>query len=296
LVFSATSPQEREGCVQNVERSGTVPFRLCHLDTATFRALCCSSLHPTDKVVEIGCSYGKATGLIAYALKDPTRVLGLDTSKEAVEAATAKYPQIRFARCDVMANPHIAYDLVQDLLKPKEQRVDEKERNDCKDGKIDSGEADDLVIFVDIGGNRELDAITNILPWIAAHLPRAPRLIVAKSQSLYSNVVSSSSSQSQAYDRAHVSRGGVSSAATKGEYFAENCHMGAMFQWEELLRKKSVSAPANSSSPIAATGKRKHGEAYATAENTCPLDHQHCHCCAERGHVARECSRFAPLK
>jgi hypothetical protein len=43
--------------------------------------------------------------------------------------------------------------------------------------------APQLVCFVDIGGNRELEALAALLPWVASALH--PRLIVVKSQSLY---------------------------------------------------------------------------------------------------------------
>ena len=42
-----------------------------------------------------------------------------------------------------------------------------------------------LVVFVDIGGNRELEALVALLPWVASSLPQIPRRIVVKSETMH---------------------------------------------------------------------------------------------------------------
>ena len=45
-----------------------------------------------------------------------------------------------------------------------------------------------LCVFVDIGGNRELEALVALLPWVATALPCVPRFIAVKSETLYAAV------------------------------------------------------------------------------------------------------------
>ena len=51
-----------------------------------------------------------------------------------------------------------------------------------------AGAVPGLCVFVDIGGNRELEALVALLPWVATALPRVPRFIAVKSETLHAAV------------------------------------------------------------------------------------------------------------
>ena len=205
-------------------RLGIVAF-----DTGTFRELAAALVRPTDCVLEIGCSYGRCTAILARAAGDPRRVVGVDTSKEAssgasnehgrggakpwiplahhqdstfccgapalasarcvrgspllllwrfaaaprrarrrpqvLAAARAELPHLVLKRGDALASPLAVSKLARDLLlasdRPRADAAGAGTGGVAAGGKA----ASDLVVFVDIGGNRELEALAALLPW-----------------------------------------------------------------------------------------------------------------------------------
>ena len=102
--------------------------------TDQFRRL--ATLVPaTSVVLEIGCSFGLATEILAKAVVHPSQVTGMDISKTCVSAAAATFPNLRFVKGDALREPMSTIRVVAELqlLHPNA----------------------DLVVFVDIGGNRE---------------------------------------------------------------------------------------------------------------------------------------------
>jgi len=176
-------------------------------DTATFRRLT-NLLHPQDMVIEIGCSYGKATTLISEAVgRNSSQVLGIDTSKDVLQQAIKAYPHLTnsFVQCDVVATPFIAYEIIDKFLRG----VSGGERS------VRATKTSQVVVFMDIGGNRELETNLALLSWIISDMPQHPRLIVIKSQSLY--------------------------CAVAGHYenniFPLDCHVHAKFDWADLMEQ-----------------------------------------------------------
>lgn len=171
----------------------TLPMHgICCFDTTTFRLLAKQCLREggTDVALEIGSSYGVCTQQLSDALGCPSRVVGVDTSKDLVEAASARYPTLRFERADALATPHAVVDIVKDLLGRRAtanrgQQHTDITGNTASETPPKTPPAADLVVFVDIGGNRELEALVVLLPWVASALPVAPRLIVVKSEALF---------------------------------------------------------------------------------------------------------------
>ena len=144
--------------------------------TSTFRLLARRCVHAhRDAVLEIGSSYGVCTHVLARALGDARRVVGVDTSKELVAAAAARYPDLQFERADALATPHVITAIVRQLLARMPVST--------AAGATTPAAVPQLVVFVDIGGNRELEALVALLPWLQKELQ--PRLVVCKSETLF---------------------------------------------------------------------------------------------------------------
>jgi hypothetical protein len=69
-------------------------------ETADYRRLSRAFATPTDFVVDIGCSYGEGTKLIAAQCP---HVLGLELVSSVVEQARHRHPHIRFEQLDCLA-------------------------------------------------------------------------------------------------------------------------------------------------------------------------------------------------
>ena len=109
-------------------RGGDRPAILLCSETESFRLLARSQLLPTDAVLELGCSYGEATALIA---KRAASVLAIDVSADAIERAAVRcagQPNVRFNRLD--------------CVKRQAQLLDE------------AVAAEISAVFIDINGNR----------------------------------------------------------------------------------------------------------------------------------------------
>jgi hypothetical protein len=71
-------------------------------ETDDYRRLSRAFATPADFVVDIGCSYGEGTKLIAAQCP---QVLGLELVPEVVAAARKRHPHIRFEQLDCLAAP-----------------------------------------------------------------------------------------------------------------------------------------------------------------------------------------------
>ena len=107
-----------------------------------FRDLARTQVAPDDRVLEIGCSYGEATAILAAAC--PT-VLGVDHSRTVLRTAAEKVPSARFEQVDVLAHPGRVEALARDL-RP-------------------------TVVFVDLGGNSPPERVVPLLARLHAAAP-----------------------------------------------------------------------------------------------------------------------------
>ena len=126
-------------------------------ETDSFRALARSMILPTDVVMEIGCSYGGATALLASRAKS---VIAVDVSDDALSRAAKeciRHSNVRFERIDVVKDPARLLD-----------------------DAVASGVS---IVFVDINGNRAGDIVTTLLAALQQRLH--PALTVIKNRELY---------------------------------------------------------------------------------------------------------------
>lgn len=142
--------------------SAATPAAVVCATTDAYRRLARSQVTAADRVLEVGCSAGACTALLArHAGRG---VVGVDNSRELLRAAAARVARcclerggasdVRLEHCDVLAAPEELKALA----------------------------AGCGVVFVDIGGNRQLASLVTLLPWLLAEL--RPRLLVVKSEAL----------------------------------------------------------------------------------------------------------------
>eukprot|EP00605_Chrysophyceae_sp_TOSAG23-4_P001764 GSChrysophyteH1.ASY1.ANO1.1952.1 assembled CDS len=249
---------------------GTVVY-----NTSTFRAICTTLDPACDFALEIGCSYGKATKILSKRIGS-SRVLGVDTSKEALEAAKKINPEVSFLRCDVLATPHTLLEFLMDMLTERSSGDDHK-----------------LVVLVDIGGNRELEALAALLPWVAM-LPTRPHRIIVKSQALYTTF--QELRQTQKDSKTVVPDGNADrESETKENSFPwlDGKHFFP-HPLKAPLRKTEDGVPICRFHNYQPQGCKLYMDPNRKGTQ-CPYDHDHCHYCGARGHVSLKCPTFEPL-
>lgn len=227
-------------------------------ETDIYRQLALSQIQSTDRVLEIGCSTGKASGII---WKKSSSWIGLDTSTEMIDATNAKLKDMdpmksncrtHCQRLDPLVDPHSAREA------------------------ITAFQATTSVVFIDIGGRREATGVIRMLDWVIESFRGTP-LIVVKSKALYSTL------RSKADDYGVVRCG--------WEWFETNRREACMTKLKHPLQAPKVLTPHYPFLPVCryhnyhAKGCLKGSE--------CPFDHNHCHLCLKVGHTARTCGRDA---
>eukprot|EP00854_Cymbomonas_tetramitiformis_P019978 gene19978-23908_t len=135
-----------------ISKVTTKRILVCY-STKEYRKLARTQLEPEDACLEIGCSWGRCTYVLAQQCR---HVVGLDISQEAVEACRAQYPNLRFEMLDCLA-PERLLEYAEGCSK----------------------------VFVDIGGNRELEAVRRMISICTTF---SPSVIVVKSQELYKHL------------------------------------------------------------------------------------------------------------
>ena len=253
------------------------------LSTETFRNLT-TMVRSSDLVLEIGCSFGRCTELLGLAVGSPTQVVGIDVSREIVKAASADYPHLVFRRGDVLKDPRGTIDITNELIARNPTRRE-------------------LCVFVDVGGNRELETLVILLPWVASVLPLVPRLIVVKSETLHAAVVERGSFD---WQWLKVKARAAISARREGRERASKRMKRAD---DEAVVPEARRMPHPKNAP-----ERKNTEGTPICRyhnyskrgclryldpnklgSECPFDHETCHWCGTSGHTALCCSDEGPL-
>ena len=217
---------------------------------------------PVNYAVEIGSGYGNTTEQLAKSLGN-TNVIGIDQGWKYVMGARENFPTIRFERLDVLEDA----DFVKATCLQHA-----KDGNDGNDTKI--------ATFIDIGGVRELSAIVKILPWAIEELGSV--LVVIKSKRL--SAVESSSSES--FWLAVLE-------AEKRENDRRNARSGKVggAPMDRYPLKMPVRYAATDGKEICRFHNYSQAGCIRGQQGRCNLNHDTCHWCGERGHVAFNCSK-----
>ena len=256
---------------------------ICY-DTRTFRSLAKTRLvEGKDAVIEIGCSYAKATKIISKAVS-AENVVGIDVSKEAILQNRKKYPNVRFEQIDVLKCSIVVEELVKDFM-VKPERANKS-----------------LVVFVDIGGNREIETLIKLLPWVASSLPVTPRLIIVKSETLYKEIKSGATGEDGGFDWVHLldkAKSLINHRRNNPEETVNGESNAKKRKWKLHPRKAPMRKTKQSKiicrfHNYSSEGCKLHLDLKKLG-TTCEFDHDHCHWCGKFGHVALNCKDYKPL-
>ena len=204
-IFETAKPQQHQ---QKQQQSSIII--VVTADTTSYRLLASSQLtkDTDDVVLEIGCSTGEASAIMVQYCKS---WIGFDTSEEMVERCNQRLSSSSVSsvsssqkndedimnknntntnmafQMDALVDPHRAQQLVRDCLVPSTNA--NKQSSSSFPNKI----------FIDIGGNRDCDAVWRMLEWATTLMtdtssssmmtatsssPPCTQMIVVKSQEL----------------------------------------------------------------------------------------------------------------
>eukprot|EP00126_Sphaerothecum_destruens_P005937 Sdes_comp19125_c0_seq1m9839 len=121
-------------------------------ETKEYRLLARTQVKNGDKVLEIGCSYGEATHILG---QQTPFVTGVDISEETIQACRKRFPGMDFEK----TNCFVDSSRLRELLREK------------------------TLVFIDIGGNRNLVDLLKLIPFVFTHLPDG--LLLIKNRALF---------------------------------------------------------------------------------------------------------------
>lgn len=247
-------------------------------DTASFRHWAVAWSGPTDRVLEIGCSTGQTSR--AFWKARVSSWVGMDTSSDMVQRTRIALQQQDAATGSARANYRVCH--CDALLHPNQAELEARQFGPP------------TLVFVDIGGNRNLSGVVLMLDWVLTRAvgvekrssgERQPtRLVLVKSQAL-----------ARALSLFHTDNNRtLPESPNENLASQEFCR-----RWfEDQLRQAQTATlprhPLQASlvySPISATQPICRYHNYSTCQKveTCPLDHRHCHLCQRPGHIALRC-------
>ena len=311
-------------------------------DTTNYRQLATSHLRPGDSVLEIGCSTGECTALILRRLvlfhlhemrqqkqqqqqlqpndevvtTPKGRIVGFDTGADMIQQTQqrlhAELEHLLPKDTSVQLNASEAYSQLINLHKV-DAFADPKGAHSMAVG---SSNTSPDVILIDIGGNRELKGVVNMIHWVQTAFTQQPaRVIIVKSESLVEkleqhtvkdkgNAILNINTKPQVLKDGVVENGQEWLTLLHSSYkadtslltaSAENTSSGQLPpKYSHPLKAPLVLSPKDDQTPICRFHNYgKHGCKRINNNNEdekCPFDHEHCHWCRNVGHVALSCS------
>jgi hypothetical protein len=241
-------------------------------DTTSFRRLMRLYTTADDAVLEVGCSYGACSALLAGEV---AAYVGVDNSFECVEHCRGlALPRARFERVDALAEPGALAALFADVAP--------------------------TVVVIDIGGVRGLPDVLEMVEVAIGASVRVeatrPPLLLLKSEAL----VTAARAHLAALSLPHSSPIGCPDgwwartreqchACDGGLKHAKRAGLAPQIRKANWYPQRAVALGAPCICRFHNYGR--HGCAKGRSGD-CPFDHIHCHFCLAPGHVARECPAF----
>eukprot|EP01063_Lacrimia_lanifica_P013391 TRINITY_DN20033_c0_g1_i2.p1 TRINITY_DN20033_c0_g1~~TRINITY_DN20033_c0_g1_i2.p1 ORF type:complete len:372 (+),score=74.63 TRINITY_DN20033_c0_g1_i2:92-1207(+) len=248
-------------------------------DTECFRDYVGVCVGEDDRVIDIGCSYGVCTALLAGRA---AHTLGVDIAADMVAAARERHG----------GREGLAFDQVDILTEP---------------AKAVAALADRNKIWMDIGGNRCVKDVVRAIDYLLRAKPTGLALIVVKSEELYKSYAKGEQKRGFTTRDAPAAPAGVHPERLMQGWWGalRQQHLSAADDpnaapWEQawFVRARAkgfLQHPFRYPNRAAPTGELKcrpyNYSAAGCKDPACRFDHVHCHVCDGEGHIGRECPR-----
>ena len=159
------------------------PAIIITAETEDFRHMCRTQVDKSDVVLEIGCSFGKATKIICEQAGE-ANVVGVDVGFECLEACKKICGAARFEHVDIVScsEEETAERLVNLRALLPQMPLFLPDRRQSR-----------FVVFVDIGGDRMASTLQEVIPRIVQTLQ--PHQIIIKSRELFMSLIDESTLQ-----------------------------------------------------------------------------------------------------
>jgi SAM-dependent methyltransferase len=290
--------------------------------TEKYRLLAASQLNPDDHVLEIGCSNGECSLIISKYLKQGEGTfIGFDVSQEMIDQAQGKmtnkgntgidsqYGHVQFHTVNVFTQPKTALKLATLTTISSQKKDDINAKNTPPELMVHKTPT---VVFIDIGGNRDLNSVLRMISWVKDSFSPLPRLIIIKSEETVESI-EYDHEQALAITSASVRNNEVHGGKRLkiGSIRIEPC--GRIKCGEEWFQSKLKTVPEISDVSYASTQAKKYSHPkkahFAISpedgktpicryynyhkngciQSDCPYDHLYCHWCLQKGHKALNC-------
>jgi hypothetical protein len=241
--------------------------------TTVYRRMASRLRGTVDLAVEIGSGYGNTTAALAKAVGDKGKCIGIDQSWKKAKGARENYPGIRFERLDIL----------EDMAFVRRVCLEQTDAQSC------SGRRKTIITFIDIGGVRELSALVRVIPWAVEELGSA--LVVIKSKRLAAVQSSSNCSAAPAPSlnaKKMPSFWASVVEAERREGMRGKTRRGVA---DRYPLKMPVRYAAGDGREICRFHNYSQAGCIRGQQGRCDLNHDTCHWCGERGHVAFHCTR-----
>ena len=280
--------------------------------TDKYRLLAASQLNTNDHVLEIGCSNGECSLVISKYIKpDEGSLIAFDVSQEMITKAEEKVPSsnsIHFYLVDPFTEPRKALLLATGMKTPC--GTNDEKGNSSPEESVTNSKLRPSVVFIDIGGNRDLDSVIRMLAWVKDSF--LPRLIIIKSEEMVENIKKADDDSTSTHTfnlsepekkRAKLSSISIhiepSGRIKNGEEWFST-KLTELTSKSSLDENKSLPAPKFShpkKAPLSLSpddGKTPICRYYNYHKNgcrssKCHYNHTYCHWCLQKGHTALHC-------
>lgn len=236
------------------------------------RVMARSQLDATDRVIDIGSSFGICTNILAKHCRG--NVLGVEISADMVDASRERYPDIEFLQLDAL-----------------EER--EKLKEACRG--CDK-------VFLDLGGNRPMESVVTLVPFLLAEV--RPKLLVVKNREL-GKFAAKHIQDCSGDPSCRALTGAIPNAQSWWDNIEFHCKelqcaresKPPRWRWTQLENHDGAAPrrflkyalhykPRMSPDGSFICRYYNYGICLSTS---CYFDHKHCHHCGEAGHIAKNC-------
>ena len=285
--------------------------------TTKYRLLAASQLKKEDHILEIGCSNGECSLVIA---KYGGSLVGIDVSTEMISQAKEKMSKTNDD--DNTTYSKVQFHILDPFLQPQKviqvSSLSSQLQNN-NDDDVETKKKQPTVIFIDIGGNRDLTSVIRMLEWVKYSF--TPRLIIIKSEEMVQSIKeecksSDSSTKHQTIENESNPTNNDYNPMKRFKSSELRIHSSGRIENGEDWFQRQISkignndttnpmtkrkrfphpqkaplqlCPSDQKTPICRYHNYHKNGCYHHLEGKCPYDHNYCHWCLQKGHIAMQC-------